>query len=246
MMPKIYFLTFGAGGKDYYDAVERLCNQAKDFGCFFEIIGLTDKDLQQDDEFWLKNKDFIQNNPRGYGYWLWKPYIIYKTLLKMNEFDLLLYLDCGCELYKPKLNVFLSQIELVNKKHILGTFAGSNDLNYTKADLYYKFDLQNNLELLQKNHMQAGALFMKNSKLIQGLFKKYYEYSCEYHLIDDSPSIIPNHPSFREHRHDQSIFNMLVKKLKLHNYDLIATNQGIDYRVPIWYARNKTGKTLIK
>ncbi len=246
MSQKLYFLTFGAGGTDYYDAVERLCGQAADFGCFTKIIKITDKDLEKDTEFWEKHKDFIANNKRGFGYWLWKPYIIYKTLLDMSENDLLLYLDCGCELYKPKMNIFLSQINLVNQKYILGTFAGSNDLNYTKADLYYKFNLENNTDLLQKNHMQAGALFMKNCKLIQGLFKKYYEYSCDYHLIDDSPSIIRNHFSFREHRHDQSIFNMLVKKLKLHNYDLIATNQGIDYRVPIWYARNKTGNSLIK
>jgi hypothetical protein len=87
---------------------------------------------------------------------------------------------------------------------------------------------------------------MKNCKLIQGLFKKYYECGCDYHLIDDSPSIIKNHYSFKEHRHDQSIFNMLVKKLNLHNYDLIATNQGTNKNVPIWYARNKTGKSLIK
>jgi hypothetical protein len=39
---------------------------------------------------------------------------------------------------------------------------------------------------------------------------------------------------------------MLVKKLKLHNYDLAATNQGIDYRVPILYARNRTGDTMIE
>jgi len=246
MSQKLYFLTFGAGSNDYYDSVKRLCNQAKDFECFNEIIGLTDKDLENDTDFWVKHKDFIKNNPRGFGYWLWKPYIIYKTLLKMGDNDLLLYLDCGCELYKPKKDIFLSQIDLVNKKYIIGTFAGSNDLNYTKADLYHKFNLQNNEQLLKLNHMQAGALFMKNCKLIQGLFKRYYEYGCDYHFIDDSPSIIQNHYSFKEHRHDQSIFNMLVKKLNLHNYDLIATNQGINKNVPIWYARNKTGKSLIQ
>ncbi len=32
-----------------------------------------------------------------------------------------------------------------------------------------------------------------------------------YHWIDDSPSHLPNHPDFREHRHDQSIISLLVK-----------------------------------
>jgi hypothetical protein len=34
-----------------------------------------------------------------------------------------------------------------------------------------------------------------------------------YNLIDDSPSKTPNHPSFRENRHDQSIFSCLLKKI---------------------------------
>lgn len=60
MSQKLYFLTFGAGGTDYYDAVERLCGQAADFGCFTKIIKITDKDLEKDTEFWEKHKDLLQ------------------------------------------------------------------------------------------------------------------------------------------------------------------------------------------
>jgi hypothetical protein len=82
-MTKIYFLTFGGPDENYHDTVNRLCNQAKKMEVFNEIIGLTEKDLHNDKEFWSKHYNFIrQNKKKGYGYWLWKPYIIKKTLKK--------------------------------------------------------------------------------------------------------------------------------------------------------------------
>lgn len=40
------------------------------------------------------------------------------------------------------------------------------------------------------------------------------------YLIDDSPSILPNHPEFREHRHDQAILTTLAYRegIKLHRW----------------------------
>ena len=37
-----------------------------------------------------------------HGFWLWKPFIIKKTMENMNDGDVLLYLDCGCELDNNK------------------------------------------------------------------------------------------------------------------------------------------------
>lgn len=130
---KIFFLTFGGPTKNYHDAVERLCNQAKQMNIFDEIIGMTEKDLQNDEEFWFKHSDFINNNSKGYGYWLWKPYIIKKTLEKMNDEDILLYLDCGCELnYLAKIELE-NKIKIVKNKKIIGSSA-CNEREYTKKN----------------------------------------------------------------------------------------------------------------
>ena len=75
---KIYAMTFGGGGKNYYDAVNRLNNELKVVNIFDNIILKYDTDLKNDIEFWNKHGNFIENNKRGYGYWLWKPYLILK------------------------------------------------------------------------------------------------------------------------------------------------------------------------
>lgn len=40
------------------------------------------------------------------------------------------------------------------------------------------------------------------------------------HLVDDSPSLLPNAHGFKEHRHDQSIFSLLM-----HIYDQQIENR---------------------
>ena len=69
------------------------------------------------------------------------------------------------------------------------------------------------------------------------LVNRWYELCCNYHLIDDSPSIAPNLPEFIEHRHDQAIFSLLTKKMELFSTETLAP-------VVLVY-RNRTGKSLI-
>ena len=58
-----------------------------------EFYGYTPDDI--DPEFKKKNEDIL-NRPRGNGYWLWKPYFLYRTLEeKLDYGDFLIYSDAG-------------------------------------------------------------------------------------------------------------------------------------------------------
>jgi hypothetical protein len=95
---KKYFITFGAGTPGYNNRVKVLANQANELKWFDYVIGYNGTDLVADNIFWSTHGNFILKNKRGLGYWLWKSYLIKKTLEKMNENDVLLYCDVGCEL----------------------------------------------------------------------------------------------------------------------------------------------------
>jgi len=234
------FLTFGGPSRNYLDAVNRICNQAKSFGMFDNIYGMTDADLKNDYEFWDKHGKFIEQNSKGYGYWIWKSYLILKTLKYLNEGDILLYLDSGCELnvkLKSKLELL---IEKTKEKRILGSSVSSNDVKYTKKDLLEYFKLENMRDMLLKSHMQAGCLLIMKCDMIMKFIGEWYELCQNYHFIDDSPSISLNDPKFIEHRHDQSVFNLLVKKYDLTNYDIPLKNSVIVCN------RNRSGKSLLK
>ena len=210
---KFNFMTYGGPSINYHQAVNRICKQAHEFNIFDQIFAYTEKDLIEDNEFWNKHADFINNNKIGYGYWLWKPYLIFKTLEKMEDGDILLYADSGCELNingKDKMNNF---IELVKRKKIIGTTGGSSDYNYTKMDLIKFLNMEDNIELLKISHIQATVLMLIKTRDIINLLHEWYQIgSNNYHLIYDEPSIEKNFESFIEHRHDQSILSLLVKK----------------------------------
>ena len=224
-----YFLTFGGGDIDYLNGVKELTEQAETLNIFYKIIGLTDIDLKNDNEFWNKHGTFILENIRGYGYWIWKPYIIKKYINLIEENDTLLYLDCGCKFnnitYKDKLIELLK----MEKNDILINLCGSNDCTYTKKDVSKSFNLS--IDLLKKPHGQAGVVFYKKTTKIIEFVDQWYELCQNYHNIDDSPSIIENFDGFIEHRHDQSIFNLLIKKNGL--YDNNFFEQGINFPIII-------------
>ena len=235
MSNNIYFVSFGGPTLNYLEAVERICNQAKNFNIFKEIYKYTDKELKDDNEFWAKHGDFISNNHRGYGYWLWKSYIIKLSLDKIDDNNILLYCDSGCELDIKYISNFNKLIEKTNEKLIIGTYSSSNDILFTKMDTIKYFNMENHHKL-KDNHMQATTLMMKKCDIITSLINEWYDIcSNNYHLIDDSPSIEKNFDNFIDNRHDQSIYNLLVKKYNLHNYDMSMENS------PVVTSRNRSG-----
>ena len=64
------------------------------------------------------------------------------------------------------------------------------------------------------------------------IIKKWYEISCNYHLLTDSHSINQNDNSFEENPHDQSIFSLLCKK---YGIDILPdrTTEKYNLSIPI-------------
>jgi len=113
-MVLINFITFGSHN-EYIDAGKRLIEQAIGLNIFNHATLYTGDCLKNDTSFWSKHGEFIDKNPRGYGYWLWKPYIIKKNMERMKNGDILLYLDSGCEIDSREKVFLLDCITLVKR-----------------------------------------------------------------------------------------------------------------------------------
>ena len=230
-----HFITFGAGDNNYYEAINILNNQAKEIQLFDEITCYTDEYLKKS-EFWLHHCEFVNSNKRGYGYWLWKPYIIKKTMERMKDGDILLYLDSGCEINKHKKDQLINFFEYVKNDYIIGTTT-SIEKNYNKMDLNIKLGMVNDRQM-NTEQRQAGALMFLVCDKTRDIVNQWYNLGCDYHNIDDSRSIVDNLPTFIEHRHDQSIFSLLTKK-----YNIFSARSLYNC---IEYCRNRTGQSRIR
>jgi hypothetical protein len=209
---KIFFLTFANSN---YMNTDRIANQAKQFSLFDKIIQLTEVDIP---EYIDKHKNFISYNTPGFGKWIWKPKIIYDTLLKMKENDILFYADAGTFLNINGKNRFLEYINILKKeKNSLLTFStnGYYAKSWVKSDAvlnYYKeFYNENNLACY------AGIMLIKKNQKSLILIKEWLELCENYHYLDSSPSINPEPNFFEGNDSDNGLFNLCLSKHKINH-----------------------------
>lgn len=200
----IKFISFA--DTKYEKTLERIKNEAISSNFFDEVNVFNENDLPED----IRN--YCIKNPRGYGYWLWKPYFVNKILNELNDDDILVYCDAGCVINIEGKNRFNEYIEMV-KNSELGNISfqtGHLEKKYSKGDLFKYFDA---FDLLDTEILVGGILIMRKNNHTCKIVKLWYD-TCINHknLIDDSHSISNNDPMFFDHRHDQSVFSIIRKK----------------------------------
>jgi len=207
------FITFGrAEGSKYDNASIQLYYNVEKL-CLFDITNrFTCEILMREcPEFRDRHSHII--NKKGSGYWLWKSYLIKKTMEGLKDGDILLYVDCDYEVNFQKRDEFLRNFDIVKKDLILCGNEDSTDIESSKYDLIHEMGMTNHPELFTPQKKTGAILILVCEKTIK-FVNEWYELMCNYHNIDDSPSILPN-ASFKEHKNDQSVFSLLIKKYGL-------------------------------
>jgi hypothetical protein len=174
---------------------------------FDEIIFLCPDDLGP--EFHAAHGEFLKTARRGYGFWIWKPYIIYEQLLKMDDGDILVYGDTGNSVTGfPK--EFLMAILDVDQSGLIAD--QHNRLGaHCKKDVLRRMGV-NPEEYRYRPVAEANRIVIKNTPIMRLAIKEWYEACCDYRNIDESESEEPNFPEFVFHRWDQSVFAVVFNK----------------------------------
>jgi hypothetical protein len=150
-----------------------------------------------DSDFRERFKDVL-SQPRGCGYWIWKPQIIMQEFAKCSLGDIIVYTDAGVE--------FVNSVQHLIPSMDNGLLLFNNQYKHSewcKGDVLSLSDAKDNKQL------QASAiLFEANTKVVN--FVMAWQSMCGIPgYIDDSPSKKPNAEGFQEHRHDQAILTSL-------------------------------------
>jgi hypothetical protein len=83
---KTYLVNFA--DDKFKKSQKKLNESALKFGVD-KVFSFSPDDIVKTD-FYEKNRIILEKK-RGFGYWLWKPYIIIDTLSKLNDGDILIY-----------------------------------------------------------------------------------------------------------------------------------------------------------
>jgi len=184
---------------------------ANEIGSIDKIYSFSPNDIDKD---FYKNNEVILSNPRGNGYWLWKPYFIKKILETLHENDYLLYLDSGAYFINPLDSLISLQKEL--DQDILIFHNPQIEINYTKRDTFILLDCDN-AKYTKSKQILGGINLWKKTDFTINFLNEWLKYGCDPRCITDIGNTLgfDNYREFKEHRHDQSIFSLLCKKYNL-------------------------------
>lgn len=206
---KKHFLTFGDSW-NYRKALVRIEAEVAAMD-FFDSCTISDETRIQ--EFIARHQPFFSENKTGYGFWTWKPYIVGRALEDMQEGDILLYCDSGCQFNaNPRSLKRLQEYfdMLAASEHATLSFELIHkERAWTKRDCFDYLGAQ-----VDDSRQLVGGIFLIRKcqaavDLIAGINALIAD--KQYSLFDNSPSVAPNDPSFVEHRNDQSIFSLKRK-----------------------------------
>lgn len=231
------FLTFANAG--YRNALQRIVREAEDSAFFDEICLCTEKDL--DPVYIQKYGSWIEANKRGYGYWIWKSYLVKSFLEKLEFGDFLIYLDSGCEINKNAGKRYFDYLKLAAESSLgLVCFSTmSTERKFDKGDVLDALDMRDDAKALNSAQIMGGMMVICKKESSVALVKKWFDLVHNHlSLVDDSPSVSPNLEGFIENRHDQSVFSLLIKKT-----GGAVVLKGVD-EVEIWPMTNRNWSRL--
>ena len=227
---KLHFINFADAR--YRAHQSQAIAEAHASGQFDASIKAYTRDWLITTQFYADNKALL-DEPRGCGYWLWKPFIILDSFTRMADGDALLYLDCGDIMEWQGLRDWFDR-NLAGKDLLISWQPryGRNHGIMTKRDCFVLMNCDAPL-YHRSTQCEAGVITVcKTPKTIE-FIQEWLRYCLDRRIVSDDANTcgLPNLPGFIDHRHDQSILTNLAVK---HG---IEFNGDMDDR--IWFNRRK-------
>ena len=231
-MVKYHFITYAT--PDFMSFAEANVTTALSVGGFDTAKIYTPDDL--DDLFKSKN-EFLLSHKRLGGYAVWKPYIILKRLLEIDEDDILCYNDSK---YLWLKNIRQFEKDILSDKNI-GIYlnkpnSGTHiEKQWTKYDAFClmvpKLAVINNFK--NSNQAWSGFTLLRKSFNSIRFISEWLTYNQDDRIVTDSNNkFLKNDAIFTENRHDQTVLSLLCKKWRISMHTIDKTYM-IDVRNPM-------------
>ncbi|MGD0465808.1 MAG: hypothetical protein ABSA84_03865 [Gammaproteobacteria bacterium] len=209
LRPSVYLISYADGHEVFFKNQNTLANSAINKGIDF-ILNYRRAHL---DQKFVKQHASILTQKKGAGFWLWKPYVILKTLETIKENDIVIYSDTGL-LFREQITPLIK----LTKQHDVILFEYDpkeyygKPIHTAKREILIELDCDTN-KCHYGQHVWAGVLLLKNTNKSREFIKKWLKYSCkEEFLTDQLDPKIQQHPEFVAPSHDEAILNILYNK----------------------------------
>mmetsp|Transcript_69194 Transcript_69194/g.202621 ORF Transcript_69194/g.202621 Transcript_69194/m.202621 type:complete len:356 (-) Transcript_69194:77-1144(-) len=208
---RVHFATFALPG--YEEGMRDLCREAEQSGLFAEehCYEKMPEDALQGRWNGIQRKSGVQRE------WLHQPAIVQYLLRKVIPAgDILLFAEASAEMSynATRWNSLLKLMEGGGGSSTMLAFQRSDspEHDYTKADVFREFGVWMGDVEAKSYQISASYFLMQNVRPVHLFLTNYAEVmSNNPHLLNDAPSHAPNHKDFIEHRHEISLWSMMIK-----------------------------------
>lgn len=215
----VWLISYADGDEFYQSRIYALMHSA--LGKDIDHI-LTYKREHIEPEFYQAHKAILDEK-RGAGYWLWKPYFIYKTLKMMAEGDYLIYVDASFVVRGP-----VKPLIDLAEQHGMVFFSSENYSNkgYVKREAIEFFGVDYE-QFKDSKQIAGGILVFKNTPQTRQKVEEWFSYAKRPELLTDQGSRVDEYHDFVDHRHEQSILNLMQFKQPFGHVVMADSSQGI-------------------
>lgn len=195
----------------------------------------------------VKQNAALFSQPRGCGYWAFKSLILEATMRNAEDGSICIYADAGVEFIEPVQRVIDrtdQDIFLFGNEHEHAHWCKRDIVEavwplpidrQSFVDAGIQMNTPSNIVAVDVDGIeslyswarfgkqaQASVIFFRVNDYTRAFVKEWLDW-CLFEngrLIDDSPSRTPNHPEFKENRHDQAILTTMAYRegIKLHHW----------------------------
>jgi len=245
---RCHFVSFGSGRKGWSAALRRLRKEIVRLDPRAQVWLFDESNVGDEIEgLDVGLSEFARLHPRGYGYWVWKPWVILQVMKQAQPGDVVVYLDAGCTVHTSPASKLRYQWYLDRIRH-QGTLLFQQkyqEHNWTKRDVIEHFQLnEDDIESGQIVGTVQGHLVAQSGiEFVQSWLRTCTMDSGR--LLLDVLSKANEDKRFIEHRHAQSVLSCFGKTHKIETlpdetfFHPYWNRDGDGY--PFWATRKRSG-----
>lgn len=162
-----------------------------------------------------RSHSYILHQKRGSGFWLWKPYIILKTLVdNMANGDLMMYQDAGAYLIGDA-GPLLKMCKDV-ERGILVFDTQWMEGKLSKRDALILLNMDDGRVYETRQRLASFLVLQRSCESLQFVME-WLAYASDSRILTDMDNEMgkENLPGFMGNRHDQTVLSLLSKKWEL-------------------------------
>lgn len=191
----------------YLNSQRNCCSTAMSVGGFDKSIPYGYKDLSP---AFVDQNAYTFSQNRGAGYWIWKPYLIYKTLEGAEDGDWIMYTDSGMHFIRNPWEWIESKESTIGDRGIATFGICGINKQFCKRDAFVLMGMDHQ-KYTDSDHRLASVFLCKKTPFSLDFVSRWLRWCCDPRILTDLPNTQgkTNYPEFIDHRHDQSIMSLM-------------------------------------